>query len=98
MRILKSGGNVCAIPASRSLTRSTTLTVLVPDCFRTNRDTALSPFNREIVRGSSVPSVTIPTSRIRMGDPPLLAATMIAPKSSAVWTRAIVRRTFSLSP
>ena len=45
MLILRSGGSVVWICSSLARTRSTTSTVLVPDCFRTCRPTAGSPLS-----------------------------------------------------
>ena len=62
MLILRSGGSVVWICSSLARTRSTTSTVLVPDCFLTCRPTAGSPFNLLALRISCTLSWTRPTS------------------------------------
>ena len=78
-----SSGRMSRISSSRCLTRSTTATVLVPDCFCTIRLTARSPgrpaprasassagpavHRRLSPRGSSNESLTVPMSLMRIG-------------------------------
>ena len=89
--IVTSGGSVARRSPSRVLTRSTTATVLVPDCFRTRSDTALFPSRRDSVRGSSSASRTWATSRTRTGPRAVSATTMVS-KSATAATRPRVRR------
>ena len=51
-----SCGSIFLISSSLAPTRSTTSTVLVPDCLRINKETAFLPSRRESVRASSSPS------------------------------------------
>ena len=94
---LMSWGSPFCTSASRALTASTTATVLVPDCLRMRRETALSPFRRESVRGSSSPSRTTATSRTRTGLP-FESATMRSSKASTDSMRPSVRRPSSERP
>ena len=94
---LMSWGSPFCTSASRALTASTTATVLVPDCLRMRRETALSPFSRESVRGSSSPSRTTATSRTRTGLP-FESATMRSSKASTDSMRPSVRRPSSERP
>jgi hypothetical protein len=92
-----SWGRPFCTSASRAFTRSTTATVLVPDCLRMRRETALAPFRRESVRGSSSASATVAMSRTRTGLP-LKSATMRSLKDSTDSMRPSVRRPSSLPP
>jgi hypothetical protein len=92
-----SWGSPFCTSARRSLTRSTTATVLVPDCFRMSMETALALLRRERVRGSSSASLTRATSRTRTGLP-LKSATMRSLKAATDSMRPSVRRPSSLAP
>src|SRR5207249_2767172 len=93
-RISMSAGSTARSRSSSACTRSITSTVLVPDCLRTTSCTAFSPFSRESVRGSTMPSSAVPMSRTRSGRSPP-RATMRSPKSAARSTRPMVRTTSS---
>ncbi len=64
-----SAGSPAWMSASRSITRSTTVTVFVPDCLRMVSDTADSPSSVVSLRISSMASVTRATSSRRMTEP-----------------------------
>ena len=66
-----SDGSAAWIRSSRSSTRSTTVTVLVPDCLRIDIETAFSPSRRVWLRTSSFASVTRATSPSVMTEPSL---------------------------
>ena len=57
-----SGGSVDLSRSSRLKTESTTVTVLVPDCFRIRSEMAARPSSRASERGSSIVSITRPMS------------------------------------
>ena len=92
-----SWGRPFCTSASRALIRSTTATVLVPDCLRMRRDTALLPLRRDSVRGSSSASRMVATSRARTGLP-LASATMRSSNAATDSIRPRVRRPSSLPP
>ena len=88
--MVTSGGSACRTSVRRAFTRSTTATVLVPDCLRTRSATAFWPSSRDKVRGSSSASRTAAMSRIRTG-PRAVSATTIVSKSATAVTRPSVR-------
>jgi hypothetical protein len=94
---LMSAGSPAWTRSSRASTRSTTATVLVPDCLRIISDTAVSPSRRVWLRTSSIESVTRATSSIFTAEPSLYDST-IRLKSSTDRSRPIVRIDTSVGP
>ncbi len=66
-KVSMSAGRTPRSSSRRFPTRSTTSTVLSPDCFCTIKLTAALPLSRASPRGSSKESSTWPTSLIRTG-------------------------------
>ncbi len=85
-----SDGSVVWIRSSLAMTRSTTVTVLEPDCLRIDIEMAFSPSSRVWLRTSSFASVMRATSPSVMTEPACEASTIFW-NSRTSRSRPIVR-------